>query len=114
MVGIQFGNVTGTICALATGLSLAFISSWELTLIVLGLIPIIGVSMGVVMALTMGAGEGVNKAYSVAGEISAEAILNIRTVRALCAEGQSIGIFTDTVLKVASNGAKGALKTGFA
>merc|ERR1712227_88337 len=69
--------------------------------------------MAVLMTVMMGGG-GQNKAYSVAGEISAEAILNIRTVRALLLEEQSLALFSDQVWSIATKQAKGAWKNGIA
>merc|ERR1712048_758090 len=114
LVGVSVGNIIGSVVSLLTGCALAFVlGTWELTLALLALVPILGASMAVLMTVMMGGG-GSNKAYSVAGEISSEAILNIRTVRALLLEEQSLTLFSDQVWSIATKQAKGAWKNGVA
>jgi len=116
MTGISLGNAVGTICAICTGLTLGFIGSWKLTAVCLALCPAVMIAVMIVMAAQMPQGQGEGSAYSQANAILAEAILNIRTVRALMAEPQSLDKFSAIVDKVAvkEGGVLASLRKGVA
>merc|ERR1719240_1197670 len=55
LVGVSIGNIIGSIVSLLTGCALAFaLGTWELTLALLAMIPILGASMAVLMTVMMG------------------------------------------------------------
>jgi ATP-binding cassette subfamily B (MDR/TAP) protein 1 len=100
MTGISCGNAVGSIMGLVLGLVLAFIGSWRLALACLAAIPVVGIATSVVVVEQMGA-QGGGDQYSQAGAIAAEGLLNIRTVRALSMESQSLGSFNIAVDAIA-------------
>lgn len=115
MTGVSAGNGAGAMFALILGLALGFIGSWALALAVLGMIPFLCAAMAIVFKAQMGAGDAdATGKYSVSGEIASEAILNVRTVRALMAEQQCTSSFKQVVDQLASKEAKGAPMKGFA
>jgi ATP-binding cassette subfamily B (MDR/TAP) protein 1 len=101
MTGISFGNAVGSMWGLTCGLVLSFIGSWQLTLVLLAMMPVVMAAIAIVMLAQFGTG-GTGSSHSHAGAIAAEAILNIRTVRALLAERQSFSAFSEVIDKVSS------------
>jgi len=105
--------VVNAVLALVAGLTLGFVGDWRLSLATLGLVPVVAGSMALVTFIMFGM-EGGGAKYSLASEISGEAVLHIRTVRALGSEEQSLRLFTKAVDDVAKKGVKDVPKTGFA
>mmetsp|Transcript_116926 Transcript_116926/g.376134 ORF Transcript_116926/g.376134 Transcript_116926/m.376134 type:complete len:1290 (+) Transcript_116926:36-3905(+) len=115
MTGLSAGNAAGAAFAMILGLTLGFIGSWKLALAILAMVPFLMVAMAVVFKAVMGGGDADAAAkYSVSGEIASEAILNIRTVRALMAEGQVTKGFNAVVNELAAKEGRGAPRKGFA
>jgi len=114
--GISLGNVVGSGLAVFVGIALAFMGSWQVTLAVLGAVPVVMSSMIVVMKVMMpGTGNNpADSAYHSSYEAATEAIINIRTVRALVAEQYSLNLFSTSVKLVAKTEAAGAWKKGVA
>jgi len=115
MTGITLGQVFSSALAMVSGLALGFIGSWKLSLAVLGLIPFVMAAMIIVVQMTMRTeGKSASTAYTQAGEVAAEAILNVRTVRALLSENQSLAQFGEAVDKAAAKeGGFNCWKKGF-
>jgi len=108
------GNVAGAMVSLRGGLSLAFVGSWKLALAILAMVPFLCVSMAVVVRMTVGVSGNNSEKYSVSGQIASEAILNIRTVRALMTEQQCLKSFVAVIDDIAVNERKAAPFKGFA
>ncbi|KAK3821685.1 MAG: P-loop containing nucleoside triphosphate hydrolase protein [Benniella sp.] len=78
-----------TVSSLATisiGLGFAFAATWEMTLVILAAIPVIGIGQYLELASLTGFGEKTRKAYERSGQVAGEAIANIRTVVSLAKE----------------------------
>ncbi|KAG0292687.1 Multidrug resistance protein 1 [Linnemannia gamsii] len=81
--------VLTTVAALATitlGLSFAFRASWQMALIILAAVPVIGLGEYLEVAALTGFGGKTRKAYEKSGQVAGEAIANIRTVVSLAKE----------------------------
>eukprot|EP00405_Crypthecodinium_cohnii_P047036 CAMPEP_0206588098 /NCGR_PEP_ID=MMETSP0325_2-20121206/38058_1 /ASSEMBLY_ACC=CAM_ASM_000347 /TAXON_ID=2866 /ORGANISM="Crypthecodinium cohnii, Strain Seligo" /LENGTH=1279 /DNA_ID=CAMNT_0054096267 /DNA_START=144 /DNA_END=3983 /DNA_ORIENTATION=+ len=115
MTGLSMGNAAGAGFALLLGITLGFIGSWKLALVILAMVPFLVAAMAIVMKAMLGAGAAdASGKYSVSGEIASEAILNIRTVRALLAEGQVTTSFNKVIDDLCVKEAKGAPMKGLA
>ncbi|KAF9912885.1 Multidrug resistance protein 1 [Linnemannia zychae] len=78
-----------TVSALATialGLGFAFKASWQMTLIILAAVPVIGFGQYLEVASLEGFGSKTRKAYEKSGQVAGEAIAHIRTVVSLAKE----------------------------
>jgi len=115
MTGLSMGNAAGALFSLIVGITLGFFGSWKLALVILAMVPVLIAAMAIVMKAMLGAGgnDSAGK-YSVSGEIASEAILNIRTVRALMAEGQVTKSFNKIIDNLAVKEARGAPMKGLA
>jgi len=85
--GIALGQQFESIIALLLGISLAFIADWRISTAMLLGIPLVGGAMAILVAVIMtDAGSGDGGAFGKAAAVATEALLNMRTVRALRAE----------------------------
>ncbi|KAF9183970.1 Multidrug resistance protein 1 [Haplosporangium sp. Z 767] len=75
-----------TLVTVGIGLTLAFIQSWRLTLVILATIPFVGASQYFALGTLAGFSAKTKKAYEQSGRVANEAIVNIRTVATLSKE----------------------------
>ncbi|KAG0339736.1 Multidrug resistance protein 1, partial [Podila minutissima] len=81
--------VLTTVSSLATvalGLGFSFAATWQMTLIILAAVPVIGIGQYLELAALTGFGEKTRKAYERSGQVAGEAMANIRTVVSLAKE----------------------------
>ena len=85
LTGQLLGTIVQTIATLVAGFTIAFVNGWQLTLIILAILPV----MAAGQALQLSKLKGVNKhlaAYRDAGQLVSESVQAIRTVASLGAE----------------------------
>ncbi|KAJ3057974.1 ATP-binding cassette, sub-B (MDR TAP), member 4, partial [Quaeritorhiza haematococci] len=80
LCGQLIGTLIQSFANIVAGLVIAFVNGWELTLVVLATIPMIGAGGMLEFKALQGFGSITKKAYNKANQTAAEAILNIRTV----------------------------------
>ncbi|CAB3405728.1 unnamed protein product [Caenorhabditis bovis] len=85
-IDFRFSTVITTIISLVAGISLAFYYGWQMALLIVGLLPIVG--FGQYLRGRRFAGKNVKSAaeFADSGKIAIEAIENVRTVQALAKE----------------------------
>ncbi|KAK7382620.1 hypothetical protein VNO80_01564 [Phaseolus coccineus] len=88
-LGLLVQNLT---CALA-GLIIAFIACWQLALIILVLIPLIGANGYVQTKFMMGFSKDAKMMYEEASQVAKDAVENIRTVASFCAEDKVMELY---------------------
>ena len=82
---------------------MGFISSWALTLVMLGSLPIIIIIMGFLSNAIRGAQGNINAAYAKAGDAATETFSSIRTVQAFGGEAHEVKRY-DAHLEVTERG----------
>ncbi|XP_052724741.1 ABC transporter B family member 4 isoform X3 [Vigna angularis] len=88
-LGLLVQNLT---CALA-GLIIAFIACWQLALIILVLIPLIGANGYVQTKFMKGFSKDAKMMYEEASQVAKDAVGNIRTVASFCAEDKVMELY---------------------
>ncbi|KAI9224072.1 multidrug resistance protein 3 [Blastocladiella britannica] len=81
--GVWAGQIVQLSVTLVTGMTIAFISSWKLTLIIIACVPIMAVGGALQMKVLSGGGKKTAAAYSAAAQVTVDALTSIRTVASL-------------------------------
>ncbi|XP_030057533.1 ATP-dependent translocase ABCB1 isoform X1 [Microcaecilia unicolor] len=84
--GTQLGLIIMTVCTLLAAIIIAFIHSWQLTLMILACVPFLIGANFIRMKSMAGHASKDQKALEEAGRISTEVVENIRTVASLTRE----------------------------
>lgn len=93
LAGTTIGVSITALSTLITGLVIAFISSWQLTLCVLGFMPVLIFSGKVQTQTAQGFSSKTDEAYKESGGFIAEAVVNMRTVASFGREDSLINSY---------------------
>ncbi|CAL5208783.1 unnamed protein product [Lathyrus oleraceus] len=104
LVGDALGLLVQNLATALAGLIIAFVASWQLALIILVLIPLIGVNGYVQMKFMKGFSADAKMMYEEASQVANDAVGSIRTVASFCAE--------DKVMELYRKKCEGPMKTG--
>ncbi|KAH6834231.1 P-glycoprotein 11 [Perilla frutescens var. hirtella] len=86
LVGETLALIVQNTATAVAGLIISFEASWELSLVVLVMLPLIGVHGYVHMKFISGFSANSQKLYEDATQVASDAVGNIRTVASFCAE----------------------------
>ncbi|KAL6626331.1 hypothetical protein ACP70R_030057 [Stipagrostis hirtigluma subsp. patula] len=104
LVGDALQLVVQNSATLVAGLVIAFVSNWELSLIILALIPLIGLNGWIQMKFIQGFSADAKMMYEEASQVANDAVSNIRTVASFSAE--------EKVMDLYKKKCEGPLRTG--
>lgn len=90
----------------------AFIHGWELTLIILAVFPLIGLSTGLIAKVTTSLTSLEMQKYSKAGSIAEEVLSSVRTVFAFGGEDKEVQRYDKNLVFARKAGVKRGLMTG--
>ncbi|XP_024022964.1 ABC transporter B family member 11 [Morus notabilis] len=93
LVGDALGLLVQNIATAVAGLVIAFEANWQMALIVLVLLPLIGVNGYVQMKFMKGFSADAKKMYEEASKIANDAVGSIRTVASFCAEEKVMELY---------------------
>ncbi|XP_053483597.1 ATP-dependent translocase ABCB1 isoform X1 [Ictalurus furcatus] len=97
--GYRLGLTSNAICSLGIAVIIAFISCWQLTLLILAFMPFIIGSHFIQMRALGGHASKDQSALEMSGKISTEAVENFKTVVALTKEEAFFQKFNDSLSK---------------
>ncbi|XWS76724.1 hypothetical protein CRYUN_Cryun01aG0202400 [Craigia yunnanensis] len=104
LVGDALAQMVSNLASAVAGLVIAFVASWQLALIVLALIPLIGVNGYIQVKFMKGFSADAKMMYEEASQVANDAVGSIRTVASFCAE--------EKVMQLYKKKCEGPMKTG--
>ncbi|KAI8916340.1 P-loop containing nucleoside triphosphate hydrolase protein [Gorgonomyces haynaldii] len=99
LTGVAYGSLAQALAGVIAGLVIAFTACWQLALVILALIPLIGLAGYMQLKTLTGFGAKSKIAYEDASQIATESVANIRTVATL---GQEKTFYNNFVKKCQS------------
>ncbi|KAJ3130853.1 Multidrug resistance protein 1 [Physocladia obscura] len=109
LVGQSMATLVQLLASMVAGMIIAFASGWQLTLVVLATVPLIGMAGQLQMSMMTGFGSKTKEAYEDASNISNEAIDQIRTVMTLTKEQMFLDIYKANIKEPHATAIKGGL-----
>ncbi|CAI0469814.1 unnamed protein product [Linum tenue] len=93
LVGDKLGQTVQNIASLVAGLVIAFTASWQLALIILALVPLIGMNGYLQLKFMKGFSADAKMMYEEASQVANDAVGSIRTVASFCAEEKVMELY---------------------
>ncbi|KAI3444981.1 hypothetical protein Pfo_001646 [Paulownia fortunei] len=112
LVGDALAQLVQEAASAVVGLAIAFEASWQLALIILAMIPLIGFNEYVQMKSIKGFSRDAKVMYDGASQVASDAVGNIRTVASFCAQERIIEMYKNKCKGPATNGTKQGLISG--
>ncbi|KAJ1960963.1 hypothetical protein GGI12_003512, partial [Dipsacomyces acuminosporus] len=110
--GEKAGFVIQYVCTFLTGIILAFVKGWKLTLVVLAVIPVLIGSASVMGILLAESAAGGQNSYAEAGGVADEVLSSIKTVMAFGGEERELKRYDEKIKKARTAGLRKAIVVG--
>ncbi|XP_059435410.1 ABC transporter B family member 4-like isoform X2 [Corylus avellana] len=112
LVGDPLAQIVQSIATVIAGLVIAFDASWQMALIVLALVPLLGVNGYVQRRSMKGFSADAKEMYEDASQIATDAVGSIRIVSSFCAEEKVMQLYEEKCEGPMKAGIKEALISG--
>ncbi|XP_045813313.1 ABC transporter B family member 4-like [Trifolium pratense] len=104
LVGDALGLLVENISTAIAGLVIAFVASWQLALVILALVPLLGLNGFLQVKFLKGFSNDSKKLYEEASQVANDAVGSIRTIASFCSE--------EKVMDLYKKKCEGPIKTG--
>eukprot|EP00897_Mesotaenium_endlicherianum_P002209 jgi/Mesen1/2015/ME000148S01116 len=95
MVGDRVALLVQNVATILAGLVIAFRANWQLSLVVMAVVPLLGLSGYIQTLFLQGFSANAKVMYEDASRVANDAVSSIRTVAAFCAERQVLALYAD-------------------
>lgn len=112
LVGDALAQMVQDLSSAVAGLAIAFEASWQLALIILAMLPLIGMSGYAQIKFMKGFSADAKVMYEEASQVANDAVGSIRTVASYCAEEKVMEMYKKKCEGPVSNGIKQGLISG--
>ncbi|XP_042002674.1 ABC transporter B family member 4-like isoform X2 [Salvia splendens] len=112
LVGDTLAQMVQDLSSAIVGLGIAFQASWQLALIILAMIPLIGISGVVQIKFMKGFSADAKAMYEEASQVANDAVGSIRTVASFCAEEKVMEMYRVKCEGPLKNGIKQGIISG--
>ncbi|CAK7356107.1 unnamed protein product [Dovyalis caffra] len=106
------GKLMHYISRFLVGFAIGFFRVWQISLVTLSMLPLIGLAGGIYAYITIGLIINVRKSYVEAGQIVQEVIGNIRTVQSFTGEERAVRSYKEALRDAYKHGKKAGLAKG--
>ncbi|XP_050374961.1 ABC transporter B family member 11-like [Argentina anserina] len=93
LVGDALGLLVQNIATAVAGMSIAFGASWQIALVTVVLLPLLGVNGYIQVQYMKGFSAHAKKVYEDASQIASDAVGSIRTIASFCAEEKMVELY---------------------
>lgn len=114
LVGDTLSLLVQNTSTAVSGLIIAFVGNWQLALIIILLLPLIGLNGYLQVKFINGFGADTKKLYEDASQVASDAVGSIRTVAAFCAEEKVMKLYEKKCEKPRKTGIQQGLVSGAA
>ncbi|BBN16210.1 autophagy-related protein 9 [Marchantia polymorpha subsp. ruderalis] len=114
LVGDALSLLMQNLSTITAGLVIAFTASWQLALIVIAAVPLLGVQGYVQIKWMQGFAEDAKVLYEDASRVANDAVSSIRTVASFCAEDRICSLYEEKCQEPVKTGTRQGLIAGMA
>ncbi|XP_048332309.2 ABC transporter B family member 13 isoform X2 [Ziziphus jujuba] len=111
-IGDKTGHALRYLSQFIVGFAIGFTSVWKLTLLTLGVVPLIAIAGGAYTIIMSTLSEKGEAAYAEAGKVAEEVISQVRTVYSFVGEERAVEAYSKSLNKALKLGKKGGLAKG--
>jgi ATP-binding cassette subfamily B (MDR/TAP) protein 1 len=111
-IGDKTGHVLRYLCQFIAGFVIGFLSVWQLTLLTLGVVPLIAIAGGGYAIVMSTISEKSEAAYADAGKVAEEVMSQVRTVYAFVGEEKAVKSYSNSLKKALKLSKRSGLAKG--